>query len=85
MLKLKTVEGREIQLEQKALDELKTRLRGELLLAGDPAYDESRSVWNAMIDRRPGLVVRCRGTSDVVAAVGFAREHGIAVSIKGGG
>jgi FAD/FMN-containing dehydrogenase len=85
VLKLKTAEGREIQVEQKALDEFKARLRGELLLPGDPLYDESRSVWNAMIDRRPGLVVRCRGTGDIVAAVGFARDHGIAVSIKGGG
>ena len=50
-----------------------------------PAYDEARSVWNAMIDRRPALIVRCLGTADVVACVNAAREHGLPLSIKGGG
>ena len=51
----------------------------------DPGYDESRAMWNGMIDRRPALVVRCLGVADVVASVAFARETGIAISIKGGG
>jgi FAD/FMN-containing dehydrogenase len=85
VLKLRTAEGDEIQLEQRVLDDLKTRLRGELVLPGEPAYEEARSVWNAMIDRRPGLVVRCRGTADIVTAMGFARDQGVALSVKGGG
>ena len=52
---------------------------------GNPAYDEARSVWNAMIDRRPALIVRCLGAADVVAGVNAAREHGLPLSIKGGG
>jgi FAD/FMN-containing dehydrogenase len=81
----RTAEGKEIQLEQKALDDLKARLRGELLLPGEPAYDDARSVWNAMIDRRPAMAIRCRGTGDIVTAVGCARDNGLALSVKGGG
>jgi FAD/FMN-containing dehydrogenase len=65
--------------------ELRDDLRGELVLPGDPAYDESRSVWNGMIDRRPALVARCSGTSDVIAAVGFARRESLTVAVRGGG
>ena len=64
---------------------LKARLRGPLLLPADPGYDEARSLWNAMIDRRPAAIARCLGTADVQACVGFAREHRIALSVKGGG
>src|SRR6266581_1046999 len=71
--------------DRSASNALRARLRGPLLLAGDPAYDDARSIWNAMIDRRPSLIARCLGVADVVACVDFAREHGIPVSIKGGG
>src|SRR5438270_6165179 len=64
--------------------ELREALRGELVLPGDAAYDEARSVWNGMIDRRPSLIVRCTGTSDVIAAVGFARSEGLTVAVRGG-
>ncbi len=66
-------------------EDLRIRLRGPLLLPGEPAYDEARSVWNAMIDRRPAMIARCLGVADVVAGVNFARQHGLALSIKGGG
>jgi FAD/FMN-containing dehydrogenase len=80
-----TREGVPLALDQKQVDGLRAALRGPLLIAGDAGYDESRSVWNAMIDRRPALVARCIGVSDIVAAVRFARESGIALSLKGGG
>ena len=72
-------------VDRKAIDALRNRLRGPLVLPGDPAYDEVRSVWNAMIDRRPALIVRCLGAADVIACVNVARERGLHVSIKGGG
>ena len=78
-------EGAEIELGPEALAGLRTALRGGLQLAGDPGYEESRTVWNGMIDRRPAVVARCVGTADVVAALGFAREHDLLVAIKGGG
>jgi FAD/FMN-containing dehydrogenase len=72
-------------LDRSALDELRPRLRGPLLLPGEPAYEEARSLWNAMIDRRPGAVVRPLGVADVQQCVRFARERGVELAIKGGG
>ena len=67
------------------VDDLRARLRGQLLLSGDAGYDDARSIWNAMIDRRPAIIVRALGVADVVACVAFARANGIELSIKGGG
>ena len=58
---------------------------GDVLLPGQPDYDEARSLWNAMIERHPDLVARCRSTGDVVAAVRYAGEHGLGISIRAGG
>jgi FAD/FMN-containing dehydrogenase len=68
-----------------AVDALRTALLGTVLVPGDPDYDAARAVWNAMIDRRPALIVRCKSTADVLDAVRFARKHGLPVSIRGGG
>jgi FAD/FMN-containing dehydrogenase len=59
--------------------------RGVLLRPGDPAYDDARVIWNAMIDRRPALIARCTSTADVMEAVRFAREQGLVVAVRGGG
>ncbi|HEV8239749.1 MAG TPA: FAD-binding oxidoreductase [Thermoanaerobaculia bacterium] len=64
---------------------LTAQLRGPLLLPGDAAYDEARTVWNAMIDRRPAAIARPLGTDDVRACVRFAGEHGLTLAVKGGG
>jgi len=66
-------------------DALRERIRGEVIADADTGYDEARRVWNGVIDRRPAYVVRCTGNADVIAAVGFAREHGLPVSVRGGG
>ncbi|HVJ30387.1 MAG TPA: FAD-dependent oxidoreductase, partial [Gammaproteobacteria bacterium] len=84
-MKLRTAAGSEIELEKKQIDDFKAQVRGGLLAPGEPEYEEARSVWNAAIDRRPGLIVRCLGTQDVIAAVKFARAHRVSLSIKGGG
>src|SRR5687767_10631887 len=60
-------------------------LRGELLRPETAAYETARRVHNAMIDKRPALIVRCAGVSDVVNAVKFARENDLLVAIRGGG
>jgi len=72
-------------LDGNALDALGERVRGELLLPHDEGYDEARALWNGMIDRRPGVIVRASGTADVVAAVEFAREQGLELAVHGGG
>jgi hypothetical protein len=68
-----------------ALDTLEDRLDGRLLRPADPDYDRVRAVFNAMIDRRPAAVVRCRNPADVCRGIAFAREHALALSIRGGG
>jgi FAD/FMN-containing dehydrogenase len=84
-MRARTTDGGENELKQDALAGLRARLRGPLLVAGDAGYEESRSVWNAMIDRRPALVARCLGVADVIACVQFARAHDVLLCIKGGG
>jgi FAD/FMN-containing dehydrogenase len=65
--------------------ELSTRFNGEVIPPDDPAYDEARKVWNAMIDKRPSLIARPLDAADVVAAVDFARDHGLSVAVRCGG
>ena len=84
-MKTKSLSGQEIDLSDGKLDELKMRLQGEILEPGEDGYDNSRSVWNGMIDRRPAFVIRCLGVADVIACVRFAREHDLLLCIKGGG
>ena len=60
-------------------------LQGDLLLPEDKGYDEARTIWNAMIDRKPALIARCRGADDVRTAVRFAGEHSLLTSVRGGG
>ena len=72
-------------LDSEKLEQLRTALRGPLLLPADPGYDEARTVWNGMIDRHPPLIVRATGNADVIAAVNFARDNNLPVSVKGGG
>ncbi len=68
-----------------ASEDLKQRFAGELLELGDDGYDAARTIWNADIDRRPRLIVRCAGVADVVEAVRLARERDLVVSVRGGG
>ena len=84
-MEAKATGGHAIDLDDRVVDGFKAQLRGTLLRPADAGYDAARSIWNAMIDRRPALIARCIGVADVVAGVRFAREHGLALSIKSGG
>jgi FAD/FMN-containing dehydrogenase len=72
-------------LDESTIQVIRGRFVGELLEPGDDGYDEARTVFNAMIDRRPRLIVRCVGAADVVAGVLLAGETGLPLAIKGGG
>jgi FAD/FMN-containing dehydrogenase len=72
-------------LPQETVEAFRERLRGPLLTPRDPGFQEATSLWNGMIDKTPALVVQPTGTADVVAAVGFAGDHGLALSVRGGG
>src|SRR5262245_33461507 len=73
------------RLDRAAVEALRKVLRGALLQPADPEYDEARTIWNAMIARRPALIARVSGSADVVACVNFARENGLPLSVRGGG
>lgn len=60
-------------------------IRGEVILPGDARYDEACKLYNAMIDKRPGMIVRCTDVADVIYAVNFGRENGLLVAVRGGG
>jgi FAD/FMN-containing dehydrogenase len=67
------------------IDDLRSSLRGAVLLPEDAGYDETRRIFNAMIDHRPALIARCAGAADIVRCVEFARAQGLEVSMRGGG
>ena len=71
--------------EENIISQFKQSLRGELIRPGDEDYDSERKVYNAMIDRRPGLIARCADVADVITAVNFGRENNLLVSVRGGG
>ena len=81
----KTANGGTTTIGSEALDALGASLRGTLCLPGQPAYETARTIWNAMIDRRPAAVVRAAGAADVMRAVDFARTHELPLAVRGGG
>jgi FAD/FMN-containing dehydrogenase len=77
--------GKRATISDTDLEELRLQIRGEVLTPSDAGYAGVREVFNAMHVGRPDLIVSCSGTADVVDAVNFAREHGMAVGVRGGG
>jgi len=67
------------------LEELQAQVRGEVIASDDARYEEARKVYNAMIDKRPALIIRCRDTADVSAALAYGRANGLDIAIRGGG
>jgi FAD/FMN-containing dehydrogenase len=72
-------------LELRAIANLRRRIAGELLMRGDPGYDEARAHWNAVVDRYPGFIVRPRDSRDVATAVAFARAFDLPLAVRSGG
>ena len=75
----------DIVLPGSAIEAFAAGLRGEVLLAGSPAYEQTRHVWNASFDKKPALIARCTGVADVQKAVAFAREHQVLTAVRAGG
>jgi FAD/FMN-containing dehydrogenase len=73
------------QLRRRIAGQLAGRFTGEIIGPGHEDYPRARQVWNAMIDRRPGLILRCTSTADVVAAVNVARANGLPPAVRCGG
>jgi FAD/FMN-containing dehydrogenase len=84
-LTMTTLDGPETQIDDERLEELRMTIRGDVLTAADSDYASVRPAYNLMHPGSPALVVRPTGTADVVAAVNFAREHGLLLAVRGGG
>jgi FAD/FMN-containing dehydrogenase len=80
-----TLSGGDRDIPAGAVQQFAGRLSGTLLLPADAGYDDARTVWNRMIDRRPAMIARCARADDVVAAVHFARQHDLLLSVRSGG
>ncbi|MGY3620081.1 FAD-binding oxidoreductase [Bradyrhizobium sp. USDA 10063] len=83
--RLASLQGGAITLGSDTIDGFRQTLRGDVCLPKEPGYEEARTIWNAMIDRHPGAVARCRGAADIMRAVRFARDHGLLLAVRGGG
>ncbi|HEY0815515.1 MAG TPA: FAD-binding oxidoreductase [Pseudonocardia sp.] len=68
-----------------AIEDLRVVMHGPVCVSGDAGYDEARNIWNGDIDRHPAVVARCTSAADVSAAVVFACEQGLEISVRGGG
>jgi FAD binding domain/Berberine and berberine like len=68
-----------------AMEELVSSIRGQIILPNDPDYDRTRKVYNAMIDKHPGMIIKCVDVADVITAVNFGRENNLSVAVRGGG
>jgi FAD/FMN-containing dehydrogenase len=84
-LNLRTLDGSIKKISPDTVTALRSELRGTVAFPGEDGYDAARTIWNAMIDRRPGLVVRCLGASDVINAVKLARDEKLLVAVRSGG
>ncbi|CAB3686658.1 FAD-binding oxidoreductase [Paraburkholderia rhynchosiae] len=73
------------QVSSSVIEELKNAIRGQLVLPEDSNFNDARSIWNAMIDRRPAMILRCAGVADVRRAVAFARDNNLPLAMRGGG
>lgn len=82
---VKTTDAKTVSMSAEALDALRGGLRGALCLPGDAGYDEARTLWNAMIDKRPAAIVRAAGASDVLQTVRLASQHNLLLAVRGGG
>ncbi|SED70177.1 FAD/FMN-containing dehydrogenase [Rhizobiales bacterium GAS188] len=68
-----------------AIEHFKSGLTGSVLRPVDDGYEDARRIWNAMVDKRPALIARCRTVSDIASSVHFARDHALPLSVRGGG
>jgi len=72
-------------VDQDRIKQFQATFRGEVIQPADFGYEKARKIWNASIDKRPGIIARCAGMADVIAAVNFARENELLVAVRGGG
>lgn len=80
-----TASVKSVSLTEAVIADLRSALRGSVFLPGEPGYDAARSIWNAMVDRRPAIIVQAAGAADVMRTVDLARDHAMPLAVRGGG
>lgn len=80
-----TEKGTDLLLDESTIQSFKSSIRGNVIMASDPAYNEERLVYNGMISRFPALIVKCSNVADVISAVNFARTNKLTLAVRGGG
>lgn len=85
VLRIRTTNGGETSINMSKIEAFKFSLRGDVLSPNDKGYEDARKVWNGMIDKKPAIIARCKGTADVISAVNFARDNHLHFSVRGGG
>src|SRR5438270_11484722 len=84
-IRIRSKKQGEVSLDETQISSLRDGLQGRLLFPGDDGYDQARTIWNAMIDRRPAMIVQPRDVDDIVSAVNFARDNDLFLCVRGGG
>lgn len=84
-VKAKTIDNKLLTIDQNQIDDFSRTLRGKLITPDDDHYAEDCHIWNAMIERRPALIIQCQETSDILKAVQFAKKNRLLISLRGGG
>jgi FAD/FMN-containing dehydrogenase len=72
-------------VREESIQQFRTKFQGDLVRPGEDAYERARQIWNVSVEKRPGMIARCSGVADVVAAVNFAGENELLVAVRGGG
>ena len=72
-------------LSKSILEAFVSKIRGVIVMPADPEYNETRKVFNGMINKHPGMIVRCSDVADVMASVNFGRDNNLLVAVRGGG
>ena len=73
------------RIENKIIQELKSKIRGQVISPTEPDYNKARTIWNAMINKKPGVIVRCSGVADVITSVNIARDSNLLLAVHGAG
>src|SRR6056300_2089789 len=73
------------ELDSAVIEAFANQLRGEMILPENANYNESRKVYNGMIDKHPGMIVKCVDVADVMSCVNFGRDNDLLIAIRGGG
>ncbi|MHA2037906.1 MAG: FAD-binding oxidoreductase [Promethearchaeota archaeon] len=84
-LKAIEMDGKDIKIDENDINEFRSNIRGKVLIEGEEGYENARKIWNGIIDKKPAIIVQCKGVADVIRSVNYARIHQLRTSVRSGG